>query len=206
MKKNRKPYRRALMLGMLALFGGGLAWSSVVAQGTEEGAEAFHFFGPFVDPKFSSLELTGLLVVLVVAVAGLLYAAMLAKQVLAADRGTPRMQEIAAAIREGADSYLAAQFKRVGPLIVIITIVLALTYTGEVNAFRWGRAFAFLVGALFSWMVGFVGMSLATTGNLRVAAAATRSYGDALQLGYRTGTITGMLTDGLGLLGGTSSS
>ena len=52
-------------------------------------------------------------------------------------------------------------------------------------------------------MVGFVGMSLAVRGNLRVAAAARTSYGAALQLGYRTGTITGMLTDGLGLLGGT---
>src|SRR4029079_7848698 len=55
----------------------------------------------------------------------------------------------------------------------------------------------------FSWIVGYVGMSLAVRGNLRVAAAARTSYGNALQLGYRTGTITGMLTDGLGLLGGT---
>ena len=59
------------------------------------------------------------------------------------------------------------------------------------------------MGATFSWLVGFVGMSLAVRGNLRVAAAARTSYGGALQLGYRTGTITGMLTDGLGLLGGT---
>ena len=69
--------------------------------------------------------------------------------------------------------------------------------------YAWGRAGAFLVGSLFSWTVGFVGMRLATSGNLRVAAAAKRSYGEAMQLGYRTGTITGMLTDGLGLLGGT---
>ena len=66
-----------------------------------------------------------------------------------------------------------------------------------------GRAAAFFMGAIFSWTVGFVGMSLAVRGNLRVAAAARTSYGEALQLGYRTGTITGMLTDGLGLLGGT---
>ena len=66
-----------------------------------------------------------------------------------------------------------------------------------------GRAAAFFMGAAFSWTVGFVGMSLAVRGNLRVAAAARTSYGNALQLGYRTGTITGMLTDGLGLLGGT---
>ena len=65
-----------------------------------------------------------------------------------------------------------------------------------------GRAIAFLVGSIFSATVGFVGMRLATIGNLRVAAAAKTSFGQALQLGYRTGTITGMLTDGLGLLGG----
>ena len=65
-----------------------------------------------------------------------------------------------------------------------------------------GRAIAFFVGSIFSATVGFVGMRLATVGNLRVAAAAKTSFGQALQLGYRTGTITGMLTDGLGLLGG----
>src|SRR6266852_6015315 len=65
-----------------------------------------------------------------------------------------------------------------------------------------GRGVAFLIGSIFSATVGFVGMRLATTGNLRVAAAARESFGKALQIGYRTGTITGMLTDGLGLLGG----
>ena len=128
---------------------------------------------------------------------------MLAKQVKAADQGTPRMQAIAAAVREGADAYLAAQFRKIGPLIIIITIVLYFTTQSDLGAFKFGRAGAFAVGALFSWLVGFVGMRLATTGNLRVAAAARRSYGEAMQLGYRTGTVTGMLTDGLGLLGGT---
>jgi K(+)-stimulated pyrophosphate-energized sodium pump len=112
------------------------------------------------------------------------------------------MQEIADAVREGANAYLAAQFRKIGPLIVVITIALwATKYTQPEYAY--GRAGAFLLGSLFSWCVGFVGMRLATTGNLRVAAAAKRSYGEAMQLGYRTGTITGMLTDGLGLLGGT---
>ncbi len=74
---------------------------------------------------------------------------------------------------------------------------------GAKDPFAWGRAVAFLMGAIFSGTVGFVGMRLATTGNLRVAAAAQVGFGRALMLGYRTGTITGMLTDGLGLLGGT---
>ena len=71
------------------------------------------------------------------------------------------------------------------------------------SPYAFGRAGAFFMGALFSGMVGFIGMRLATTGNLRVAAAAPVGFGKALMLGYRTGTITGMLTDGLGLLGGT---
>jgi K(+)-stimulated pyrophosphate-energized sodium pump len=71
------------------------------------------------------------------------------------------------------------------------------------DPFAWGRAGAFLIGAIFSGTVGFVGMRLATIGNLKVAAAAPVGFGKALMLGYRTGTITGMLTDGLGLLGGT---
>ena len=112
-----------------------------------------------------------------------------------------------AAVREGANAYLAAQFRKIGPLIILITIALFFTkYSSsrpQDTLFAFGRAGAFLVGSLFSWTVGFVGMRLATTGNLRVAAAAQRSYGEAMQLGYRTGTITGMLTDGLGLLGGT---
>ncbi len=78
-----------------------------------------------------------------------------------------------------------------------------MTYTGHEEAFRVGRAAAFFMGAVFSWTVGFVGMKFATEGNVKVAAAAKRSYGEALQVGYRTGTITGMLLDSLGLLGGT---
>jgi K(+)-stimulated pyrophosphate-energized sodium pump len=113
------------------------------------------------------------------------------------------MQAIAGAVREGANAYLAAQFRKIGPLIILITAILYFTTQSPEMAFKLGRAGAFLVGSLFSWAVGFVGMRLATTGNLRVAAAARRSYGEAMQLGYRTGTVTGMLTDGLGLLGGT---
>jgi K(+)-stimulated pyrophosphate-energized sodium pump len=179
------------------------AFLASAVQAAEPAPESFHLFAPFSDPRFSATELGSLIAVLVVAVASLLYALGLVRQVKAADQGTPRMQEVAAAVREGANSYLAAQFRRIAPLIALITVLLAVTYTGHEEAFRWGRAGAFLIGALFSWAVGFVGMRLATAGNLRVAAAAMHSYGEAMQLGYRTGTITGMLTDGLGLLGGT---
>ncbi|HVP91574.1 MAG TPA: sodium-translocating pyrophosphatase, partial [Terriglobales bacterium] len=89
-------------------------------------------------------------------------------------------------------------------LVVILFLTKALTSDlGFADPFAWGRAAAFLVGAIFSGTVGVVGMRLATTGNLRVAQAAKVGFGRALMLGYRTGTITGMLTDGLGLFGGT---
>src|SRR4030067_899289 len=65
------------------------------------------------------------------------------------------------------------------------------------------RAAAFIMGAVFSLMVGQLGMRMAVQGNVRVAAASRRFFGDALRIAYRAGTITGMLTDGLGLLGGT---
>jgi len=172
------------------------------AQAAVDHAESFKFFSFITGEKFNQYERIALFVVLGIAVAGLLYAWMLVGQVKNADQGTKRMQDIAAAVREGANAYLAAQFRKIGPLIIVITVVLFLTKWGE-WPFAFGRAGAFLVGSLFSWTVGFVGMRLATTGNLRVAAAATKSYGEAMQLGYRTGTITGMLTDGLGLLGGT---
>jgi K(+)-stimulated pyrophosphate-energized sodium pump len=192
-----------MMLFFAAAYIWGEGADSVASSLRIEQSEHFIPFSLFSDPKYSRLEIYSLLAVLGVAVAGLLYALLLARQVKRADKGTTKMQEIASAVREGANAYLGAQFRRIGPLIIIITVLLFLTYTGTVDAFRWGRAGAFLVGAIFSWTVGFVGMRLATTGNLRVAAAAMHGYGRAMQLGYRTGTVTGMLTDGLGLLGGT---
>ena len=201
---------RTIYLVLLAVFfAGAYLWGT--AQGSAQSApapsgeatahEGFKWFTPLTE--FHWGEQAALLGVMGVAIAGLLYAWMLVGQVRRADQGTQRMQEIANAVREGANAYLAAQFKKIGPLIIVITIVLYLTKMGQ-PAYAFGRAGAFLVGSLFSWTVGFVGMRLATTGNLRVAAAARHSYGEAMQLGYRTGTVTGMLTDGLGLLGGTT--
>jgi K(+)-stimulated pyrophosphate-energized sodium pump len=200
-------FRRGYLLVMMVLFATAYLWRTVFAQPSgslPEEAKRFVPFSLFTDPKYNTMEIACLMTVLAIAICGLLYAMLLAKQVMKADQGTARMQEIGAAVREGANAYLAAQFRRIGPLIILLTILLFATYTGSESAFRWGRSAAFLVGALFSLTVGFVGMRLATYGNLRVAAASMRSYGEAMQLGYRTGTVTGMLTDGLGLLGGTT--
>jgi K(+)-stimulated pyrophosphate-energized sodium pump len=200
-----KAVRTGNLIFMMFLFAAGFLWlpGSQTASGVVEGAKQFVPFSLFSDPKYSPLEIGALLTVLFIAICGLLYALLLVKQVTKASNGTKKMQEIAAAVREGANAYMSAQFKKIGPLIIIITILLFITYQGSENAFRWGRSGAFLIGSIFSWLVGFVGMRLATIGNLKVATAAKRSYGEAMQLGYRTGTVTGMLTDGLGLLGGT---
>jgi K(+)-stimulated pyrophosphate-energized sodium pump len=184
---------------------GGMVSEAKAAEiGGATAATPFHYFSFMTDAHYDTGEKVALFVVLAVAFAGLIYAGMLVGQVLGADQGTERMRAVARAIREGANAYLARQFRAIFPLMVLITFILYITTTSEGGEHvRIGRAAAFFVGATFSWLVGFVGMSLAVRGNLRVAAAARTSYGGALQLGYRTGTITGMLTDGLGLLGGT---
>jgi K(+)-stimulated pyrophosphate-energized sodium pump len=155
--------------------------------------------------------------VLAIAILGIGYAFFLRAQILAQDKGTPRMQEVWSFIKAGANAYLSRQFRTIIILIGILTLVLAASVVivppstearerfGEA-AVVWvaiGRAVAFLMGSLFSYTVGFVGMNVAVEGNVRVAAAARKGYNPAMQTAYRSGTVTGMLTVGLGLLGGT---
>ncbi len=169
--------------------------------------EHFQWFQFMTSDRFAGYERVLLWVVLVVAIGALVYAGSLVAFVYRADTGTRRMQDIAAAVREGANAYLKRQLSTVAVMIVLLIGLLYATKAMQdrdwLSPFAFGRAGAFFIGALFSATVGFVGMRLATTGNLRVAAAAPVGFGKALMLGYRTGTITGMLTDGLGLLGGT---
>jgi K(+)-stimulated pyrophosphate-energized sodium pump len=177
--------------------------TSVPASTAAAGESTLELFAPLTE--YALPERIGLILTLLIAVAGLGYAGMLVGQVIGADQGTPKMRGVADAVREGAWAYLMRQAKALMPLLFLLTVILYFTAGKEEGApVAWGRALAFFAGAVFSWLVGFVGMNLAVRGNLRVAAAARNSYGNALQLGYRTGTITGMLTDGLGLLGGTT--
>ena len=181
----------------------------------------------------SAGEVAALWVVLGIAVLGLLYALFLARQILSKDKGTKEMQEVWQDIRAGARAYLNTQLRSLIPLMALLFVLLALSVlivpvTPEAietfcevpeglsrqevlayacSAATWwiaaGRAFSFLLGASFSFMVGYLGMLMAVEGNVRVAAAARRSFSEALTIAYRSGTITGMLTVGLGLLGGT---
>jgi len=161
----------------------------------------FQYFSFMTSAAFSLWEKGALWTILGVAVLGLLYAGFLMGQVLRASRGTPKMIQIAEAIQSGSNAYLTQQFKAIAFLILILTG--ALYFTAQEHHIGIGRACAFFMGALFSATVGLVGMNLAVRGNVRVAAAARTSFGQALKIAYRTGTVTGMLTDGLGLLGGT---
>ncbi len=197
-----------VIAAMTGAFSPPVSHAEEARPGVNAAEEHFEYFSFLTSPKYTSGERTALWVTLLVAFAGLGYAFMLMKQVNAADQGTPRMQAVADAVREGANAYLKRQLSTVAVLIAVLVVLLYVTKALSSplrfsDPFALGRAGAFLVGALFSATVGFVGMRLATTGNLRVAAAAKHGFGKALMLGYRTGTITGMLTDGLGLLGGT---
>ena len=152
-------------------------------------------------PEFTLWERLALWSVLGTAVLGLLYAAFLTMTILQKDQGTEKMRQISRAIRLGANAYLTRQLRTILLLILVLTGLLY--FTASERHIAIGRACAFLMGSLFSWTVGFLGMNMAVQGNVRVAAAARTSFAEALKIAYRTGTITGMLTDGLGLLGGT---
>ena len=158
------------------------------------------FFRVMADPNFSIGERVALGGVLVVAVLGLMYAAYLAAEVLGKDQGTDAMRKISDAIRVGANAYLFRQFRAIILLFFVLSALLYFT-AGEQHI-KIGRAAAFFMGSAFSWIVAFIGMNMAVQGNVRVAAASRTSFAEALKIAYRTGTITGMLTDGLGLLGG----
>jgi K(+)-stimulated pyrophosphate-energized sodium pump len=166
-------------------------------------------------------EVVSLWVVLFIALLGLAYALLLRRQVMKSDTGTPKMLEVWNAIRQGADAYLGRQLRVILPLIAVLAVLLFLSVyvvtPTEESLKRFenfgpdtvrliiglARGCAFIMGAVFSLMVGQFGMRMAVQGNVRVASASRRSFGEALRIAYRTGTITGMLTDGLGLLGGT---
>jgi K(+)-stimulated pyrophosphate-energized sodium pump len=149
-------------------------------------------------------NLTLVIVVAVIAVLALSMGVVFRRQVLAADPGTAKMQEIGDAVEEGAHAYLARQFKTLSVFVVIVFFLL-LSLPADTAGIRWGRSGYFLLGALFSASVGYFGMSLAVKANVRVAAAANDSGRDVvMRIAFRTGGTVGMLTVGLGLLGASS--
>ncbi|MER5201853.1 sodium-translocating pyrophosphatase [Streptomyces sp. NPDC002825] len=157
---------------------------------------------------------TIVVVVAAIALAALIVARLLVRQVLAAGEGTERMKEIAAAVQEGANAYLARQLRTLAVFAAVVFFLLMLLPADNWSQ-RAGRSLFFLVGALFSAVTGYLGMRLAVRANVRVAAAAreaTPAPGApekdlnevahrAMRIAFRTGGVVGMCTVGLGLLG-----
>ena len=150
--------------------------------------------------QVSVTNLTYVYVILGISLAALAIAFALRAQVLAQDEGTAKMQEIAAAVQEGAAAYLSRQFKTLSVFVAIV-FVLLFALPGETDI-KIGRSIFFLVGAGFSALVGYNGMWLAVRANVRVAEAARKKSAErAVQIAFRTGGVVGMTTVGLGLLG-----
>ncbi|MFE5871658.1 sodium-translocating pyrophosphatase [Streptomyces roseifaciens] len=157
---------------------------------------------------------TMVIVIAAVALAALVVAVALVRQVLAAGEGTDSMRRIAAAVQEGANAYLARQLRTLGVFAVAVFFLLMLLPADNWSQ-RIGRSVFFLIGALFSAATGYIGMWLAVRSNVRVAAAAreaTPAEGEpekdltavshkAMKIAFRTGGVVGMCTVGLGLLG-----
>jgi K(+)-stimulated pyrophosphate-energized sodium pump len=139
--------------------------------------------------------------ILLISLVALAFAAVFAREVLAAGQGTPKMIEIAKAVQEGAAAYLSRQFRTLAVFAALVFLLLFLI-PAEDGGVRVGRSVFFLVGAVFSALVGFIGMTLATRTNLRVANAANASGTKrALRIAFRAGGVVGMFTVGLGLFG-----
>ncbi|MGE5257697.1 MAG: sodium/proton-translocating pyrophosphatase, partial [Hyphomicrobiales bacterium] len=132
------------------------------------------------------------LVCTLVGVAGVLYAIIVAGMVKSAPAGNDRMRQISAAIAEGAIAYLNRQLKSVGVAGIIIFVIIAVTM-------KVTTAIGFLVGAVSSYLAGYIGMRVSVIANVRVSEAARKGLNAALQLAFRGGSVTGMIVAGLAL-------
>jgi K(+)-stimulated pyrophosphate-energized sodium pump len=137
---------------------------------------------------------TGLLIVLACAVAGLGYGVWAIQSVLSAPAGNARMQEIAAAIQEGAAAYLKRQYTTVAWVAAVVAVIIAIAF------WSWVQPIGFLIGATLSGAAGFIGMNVSVRANVRTAEASRKGLAQGLAIAFKSGASTGMLVVGLALL------
>ncbi|MEQ8190973.1 MAG: sodium-translocating pyrophosphatase [Candidatus Eremiobacterota bacterium] len=160
-------------------------------------------------PQLNSNQYGILIAVLLSAFIALAYGGWIVFSVRKADKGSDAMQNVAKAIQEGANAYLNRQAKTMFIFVVIMTVILGFMYWNIYAelpnrlALTVGISIAFFLGVLASYGAGRMGMWLAVQGNLRVAVAALKSFKGALEVAFNAGTVSGMFTIGLGLLGAT---